>query len=122
MFVIYKRKVMVKKNTNKKIKKLKQTHDNKISEAQEIEKKIINEVFDKYLDEDVQMQLINDAKTFHYSETKILNVQEIFKNFTTDNFQYNTASDIIEMETHIEEHKKEGFFSKIANIAISKEE
>lgn len=122
MFVIYKRKVMVKKNTNKKIKKLKQTHDNKISEAQEIEKKIINEVFDKYLDEDVQMQLINDAKTFHYSETKILNVQEIFKNFTTNNFQYNTASDIIEMETHIEEHKKEGFFSKIANIAISKEE
>lgn len=71
MFVIYKRKVMVKKNTNKKIKKLKQTHDNKISEAQEIEKKIINEVFDKYLDEDVQMQLINDAKTFHYSETFI---------------------------------------------------
>lgn len=113
---------MSKKTRNRNLKKLKQKHDNKISEAQEIEEKIINVVFEKYINEDERIQLLIDAETFHYSKTKISNVQKAFENFNTDTIEYNIASDIIDMETHIQEYKKEGFFSKIANVVIPEDE
>lgn len=113
---------MSEKTTNKNLRKLKQKHDNKISEAQEIEERIVNVVFEKYIDEGERIRLLNDAETFHYSKTKISNVQKAFENFNTDTIEYNVASDIIDIETHIQEHKKEGFFSKIANVVIPEDE
>lgn len=109
---------MSKRTKNGKLKNLKNKHDKKISEIEKIENDIINQVFDNYMDSKDQEQLIRDAKTFHYSESKISNVQKAFDNFNTDTIGYNIAVDIIDMETHIQQHKKEGFFSKIANVVM----
>lgn len=49
-------------------------------------------------------------------------VQKAFDNFNTDTIGYNIAVDIIDMETHIQQHKKEGFFSKIANVVMPEDE
>lgn len=113
---------MSKRTKNGRLKSLKNKHDKKVSEIEKIEKDIINQVFDNYINKEVQEQLIKDAKTFHYSETKISNVQKVFDNFNTDTIEYNIAVDIVDMETHIQQHKKEGFFSKIANVVIPEDE
>lgn len=102
---------------------MKLKHDSKVLEVQEIENRITNQVFDSYLDENDRKKLLEDARTFHYSETKISIVQHLFNNFNTDTVKYNDAVDIIDMETHIEQHRKnEGFFSKIANVVIPEDE
>lgn len=107
------------KRTNKgNLKNLKDKHDKKVSEIEDLEKEIVNQVFDNYINEEDQKQLIEDAKTFHYSETKISSIQKVFDNFNTDTIEYNIAVDIIDMQEHIQQYKKEGFFSKIANVVM----
>lgn len=61
---------MSKRTNNGKLKSLKDKHDKKVSEIEELEKNIVNQVFDNYIDPEVQKELLSDAKTFHYSETK----------------------------------------------------
>lgn len=80
---------MSKRTKNGRLKSLKNKHDKKVSEIEKIEKDIINQVFDNYINKEAQEQLIKDAKTFHYSETKISNVQKVFDNFNTDTIEYN---------------------------------
>lgn len=113
---------MSKRTNNGKLKSLKDKHDKKVSEIAELEKNIVNQVFDNYIDPEVQEELLRDAKTFHYSETKISNVQKVFENFNTDTIEYNVAVDIIDMETHIQQHKKEGLFSRIANVVMPEDD
>lgn len=94
----------------------------KFQKLQNLKKNIVNQVFDNYMDPEAQKELLSDAKTFHYSETKISNVQKVFENFNTDTIEYNVAVDIIDMETHIQQHKKEGLFSRIANVVMPEDD
>lgn len=94
----------------------------KFQKLKNLKRNIVNQVFDNYIDPEVQKELLSDAKTFHYSETKISNVQKVFENFNTDTIEYNVAVDIIDMETHIQQHKKEGLFSRIANVVMPEDD
>lgn len=113
---------MSNKLNHDKLRKLKEKHDNKIVEVEKMETQIVNAVFKDYIDKDERQKLLQEAKTFCYSEAKISKVEEVFNNFNTDTLKYNVAVDILEMQTHIQENKKEGFFSKIANVVIPKDD
>ena len=61
-------------------------------------------------------------KLFFENLPKRSNVQKVFENFNTDTIEYNVAVDIIDMETHIQQHKKEGLFSRIANVVMPEDD
>lgn len=99
-----------------KYKKLKEKHDSKVTEVQRLEKDIVNLVFKNYINPEDREKLLREARTFCFSEVKIADVQQVFDNYNTDTMVYNAAVDIMEMEDFIQETKKEGFFSRIANV------
>lgn len=97
-------------------KKLKEKHDSKVIEVQKIETEIVNLVFRDYINPEDREKLLEEAKTFCFSEAKIAEVQRVFDNYNTDTMVYNIAVSIMEMKSFIQENKKESFFSRIANV------
>ncbi len=113
----------------KNLKKLREFHDNEIrrgnehlDKAKELENKIVNEVFSTYLDEEERNRLINQAKAFSFSKEKLTRIEEVFNEYNEDNIDYNIAIDIIDAQTHIKEHKKEGFLSTISKLVINEDD
>lgn len=96
--------------------RLRKKHDNKLKSASNLETKIINSVFDEYMDEDERQRLVSEARTCCYSEDKLKNIEESFNSFTIDKVTYNVANEIIDAQNHVKQHKKESFLSMIANV------
>ena len=97
------------------LNKLRKKHDKKMNSVLDLEKKIVNSVFDDYLNKEDREALIADARKSCYSEDKIAKIELSFEHFSID-ITYNDASEIIEAQNHISQHNKEGFLSKIANV------
>lgn len=75
-------------------------------------------MFDDYIDKEKRDNLLKSAQTLNYSNKKVSQLQKVFDNYNQDIFTYNIALDIIDMQSHVKEHQKEGFLSKIANIIM----
>lgn len=97
-------------------------HAKKITEIQNLEQAITNEVFRDYIDEGARAKLLKDANTYCYSKKQITDIANVFQNYDTNSINYETASRIIEMEKHIQNTKNEGIFSKIGNFINPKDE
>lgn len=114
--ILFKEKIMLP-NT-KKYKKKVQEHDQNVIKIKKLEEEITNNVFDDYIDKEKRDNLLKSAQTLNYSNKKVSQLQKVFDNYNQDIFTYNIALDIIDMQSHVKEHQKEGFLSKIANIIM----
>ena len=99
-----------------KVTVLRNKHDKATDTVILTENEIIHVVFVEYLDEEARQELLDDAKAFCYSREKICNIESAFNDYNKDSITFNVALDVIDAKKHIKEHKRESFFSKIANI------
>ena len=102
----------------KKYKKKVQEHDQNVIKIKKLEEEITNNVFDDYIDKEKRDNLLKSAQTLNYSNKKVSQLQKVFDNYNQDIFTYNIALDIIDMQSHVKEHQKEGCLSKIAKIIM----
>lgn len=115
---------MSKKHCSKdSLVKMRENRNKHVRITKGIENKIVNSVLVQYESKNERDQLIQDARTFQYSEEKIKKIESVFQNDDMNNvMNYNDASDIIDARQFILEHKNESFFSKIANVIIINDE
>lgn len=115
---------MSKKHRSKdSLVKLRESRNKHIRIINDIENKIVNDVLVQYESKNERDQLIQDARTFQYSEEKTKKIESVFQNDDMNKvMNYNNASDIIDARQFIQERKNESFFSKIANVIIINDE
>ena len=97
--------------------------DKQRTKANALEKDLINNVKDFYMDKEARDNLIREARAFNYSESTVVRIEEKFKDFSKKTvMEYNDVTEIMDMKQHIKEKKTESLFSRIANIVIQNDD
>ncbi len=106
---------------NKKYIKQSNIEKSAKEKKENIESEMVNEVIKMFQDENERNLFISEAQKYCFSDDKIATMRSVFDNFNQDNITYNFIEDVIDADRHIQEHKRESFFSLISNVIPEEE-